>query len=264
MGRNYTRVKGGHNPGKWAYRNKQNSGCMLMLVLIIGLFASLSFISCENNEEDEDLTQPSVPTLQISDICGIWVDSSNSLYYIAIYPSGKYTYCFNNRLIGSGRCSLSDNSLYLNDEYTYASDVVTINKSNNKLILYGSVTNTDFSKEYISGQFIYSSESLSPSIVGARSTSTGGLNQYYDNLYKEISFISDVIFQYVYTGRNKSTLQYKTIAQYTWRYVYRKPYTYGVKLNNGDNVVEIYDFPFVYTPGWGALNLNLDDFIVEQ
>ena len=230
-----------------------------MMLVMISLFG---FISCTEDEDNEDFSQPTTPTLQLSDICGVWVNPSNSLYYIAIYPSGKYTYCFNNELIGSGKCSLNDNTLCLNDDYTYKSDLITVNMSENKLTLYGNVTKINLTKEYISQQFIYSSESLSPSIIGVKETSTGGLNKYYNNLYTEISFISDLIFEYVYTGRHRNTYQYKTIAHYIWRYVYREPYTYGIKLNQGDGLVEIYDFSFTYSEFWG-LDLNLEQFRVQ-
>lgn len=264
MERNYTKTKREYNPIKLGCHSKKSRKCWLVLMLAIGLFTNFTLISCANDDENEELSKPNEPTLELSDISGVWVNPSNSLYYIAIYPSGKYTYCFNNRLIGSGRCSLDNKTLYLYDEYTYASDKVCIDKMNNKLTVYGNVTNMKSSKEYVSNQFIYSSESLSPSIAGVKKTSTGGLNYYYDNLNKEISFISDMVFQYVYTGRNKYSNQYKTITHYTWRYVYRKPYTYGIKLNQEDYVVEIFDFPFTYTTGWGTLDLDPDDFIVEQ
>ena len=80
---------------------------------------------------------------------------------------------------------------------------------------------------------------------------------------EEINFISDVIFEYKYTGRKKGTLDYKTISHYTWRYVYRKPYTYGIQINSENANVEIFDFPFIYEPNWGTLELKLDDFRVQ-
>jgi hypothetical protein len=41
MGRNYTRVKGGYNPGEWAYKRRKNDGCLTSIILMIGLFTSI-------------------------------------------------------------------------------------------------------------------------------------------------------------------------------------------------------------------------------
>lgn len=267
MKQNYTKTRRICDTSKWITHSTQHRTEGLMSLILIGLCICFSFISCGKTEEDEEVTPPSEPTLELSDICGVWTKSNNSLYYIAIYPNGKYSYCFNNRTISSGICSLSDNTLYLTDEYTFVSDQVTVKKNANELSLSGYITNIYSAKEIITHPFIHSSESLSPSIAGIRKTSSGGLNMYYDNLKEEIAFLTDVIFRYEYSGRHKSTHQYKTISQYTWRYVYRKPYTYGIKINtanNENNTVEIYDFPFIYNPDWGTLDLGLDGFIIEQ
>ena len=220
--------------------------------------------SCTSEKDTVDETnQENTQKLQFSDICGVWVDNNNDLYYIAIYPSGKYSYCFNNKMIGSGVCTLNDNILCLNDEYTNASDNISIQYLNSTLTLSGDITKFNLISEHIYKQFIKSSESLSPSVVGKKKTATGGLNMYYDNLRQEISFTSNIIFEFNYTGTSRSTGQYKTISHYTWRYVYRKPYTYGIKINDNNNIVEIYDFPFLYMPNWDALELRIDSFKVQ-
>ena len=231
------------------------------------LFISfLCFCSCEKNVTSNDYKKPenTIQTTKYEDICGVWVDSKNELYYIAIYPNGRYTYCINDQLIGSGNCTLTKNRLTLNNGYTYASDVITITKSGTQITLNGYISNNESQKINISKSFAFKKdEELSPSAAGISKTSTGGLNYYYDNLKTEITFTSDYILKYKYTGRSKSTREYKTIKEYTWHYVYRKPYTYGIKFNGGSGLVEIYDFPFVYTPNWGTLDLYLDSFRIQ-
>ena len=235
---------------------------MKKIINFIFILPLMLLCSCGGGNE-ENLEQD-IPTLQLKDICGVWVDSSNKLYYISINQNGRYTYCLNDKLIGSGKCTLEKNTLVLNDDYVYSSDLITINKLNNKLSMQGKVSKMNSSKESINKQFVLSeSEQYSPSISGVNKTATGGLNKYYDNLKQEINFISDVIFEYKYTGRKKGTLDYKTISQYTWRYVYRKPYTYGIQINSENANVEIFDFPFIYEPNWVPLWLDLDDFRVQ-
>lgn len=51
MGRNYKKVTGGYNPGEWAYRRKQKSGCIVTLYIIIGLL-SFTFFSCSKDDDD--------------------------------------------------------------------------------------------------------------------------------------------------------------------------------------------------------------------
>ena len=119
-------------------------------------------------------------------------------YNISINQNGRYTYCLNDKLIGSGKCTLEKNTLVLNDDYVYSSDLITINKLNNKLSMQGKVSKMNSSKESINKQFVLSeSEQYSPSISGVNKTATGGLNKYYDNLLLIIG-TPNLVYQFLY------------------------------------------------------------------
>ena len=95
MKQNYTKTMRICDTSKWITHSTQNKTEGLASLILIGLCICFSFISCGKTEEDEEVTPPSEQTLELSDVCGVWTKSNNSLYYIAIYPNGKYSYCFN-------------------------------------------------------------------------------------------------------------------------------------------------------------------------
>ena len=223
----------------------------------------LFLISCSNDEKQITEIIEEESYLQIDDICGVWVSPNNKLHYIAIYPSGRYTYCFNNSAIGSGTYSLGKNTLTLNDGYSYESYKFDLTRDGNNLNLNGAVNYINSNLVHISITYRLSNEELSPSIEGKKLHTNGGLNAKYDNLDQILRFESEYILKYEYTGTSKKTGQRKTISEHTWYYAYRKPYTYCYKLNEEKDGLEIYDFPFTYIQDWGTLDIRLDDFRIQ-
>ena len=231
------------------------------------LFLTISLMFCngcdplgttnENNKEEK----PETPSLTVDDISGVWVDPSNEWYYISIYPSGRYTYCLNEKLIGSGNYRLDGEKLTLNNNYTYSSDVIDVSVSNGKLTISGEVSDWKSQKTYIHLQFNMTNEQFSSSVIGSSLSCSGGLNKYYDKVKKEIKFISDVNFTYESIGLLKSTGKWKTLSDITFYYVYRNPYTYGLRIG-GDDEVEIYVFGFTEKPG-DSLSFDLSNFRVN-
>ena len=220
--------------------------------------------SCDKKTFEEDVQKPSSSSLKNSDLFGVWTDPSNKLYYITFYPDGSFTYCFNDKMVGTGNYSLENDSVILSNTFTYNTDNLKIAINSNKMTLSGNVMDFRRNIKTINISYVYSStEDYSPSIAGISKSASGGLNAYYSNCTEKIEFISDKNFIYEYSGKSKKTGRYETIKQHMWRYVYRKPYTYGLKLNDICESVEIYDFPFVYTKDYGLLDLDLNQFRIQ-
>ncbi len=236
--------------------------------MLFYFLAFIVFCGCESDGDSADNNssqkQPDEPSLTLSDIKGVWVDMGNPLYYVAIYSNGRYTFCLNDMLIGSGKCVLEKGTLTFHNEYTYVSDKVAVALLGDRLVVKGQVTDHKQVVHSINKQFqLNSNEQLSPSLAGYSNYWTGGLNVYYDNTRVDLTFTSDYIFVYEHTGRSKKTGQYSTIRYYMWYYVYRKPYTYGFKINEDCPRVEIYDFPFVYDPNAGCIDFRLADYRIQ-
>ena len=231
------------------------------VVLLTTLFFCVSCDPFEKETEVNSTEKPETPTLSLKDISGVWVDPANEWYYISIYPSGRYTYCFNEKLIGSGTCELENDQLTLHNNYTYSSDVVKISLNLGQLQIKGEVSDWNLNKTSVFQEFDLSKEEFSQSVVGANISASGGVYKNYDKVKKEITFISDVNFIYESTGKLKTTGEWKTISDKMWYYVYRKPYTYGLRIG-GDNLVEIYKFGFTEEPGY-RLSFNLEDYRVN-
>lgn len=217
---------------------------------------------------EEQPKEPEKTYLQVKDISGVWGSTSNKYGYIAIYPSGRYTCSLNwCTLIGSGTYTLDKDVLTLNDGYTYMSSEVQVSlSSSGTLKLVGKVYDCESQLQTVIEYFeLNKDEALSPSVAGRSYSGSYGLNAYYINTLDEITYESDNIVTYKYSGEYKSTGKRKTIKSYTWRYVYRKPYTY-CHLIEGEysfipKPVELYDFGFAYGD-WG-MYYRLDSYRVE-
>ena len=230
---------------------------LLRLLLIAPLLLSVGCDPIDSNNVNDEPT----PSLTLKDLSGVWVDPSNELYYISIYPSGRYTYCLNDMLIGSGTCVYEDGELTLNNNYTYTSDIIKVSLSNDKLSINGEISDGELQKINVNKRFDLSDEELSKSVVGSHISASGGVPKNYEKIKKEITFISDVNFTYESTGKLKTTGEWKTLSSIMWYYVYRTPYTYGLRIG-GDNEVEIYKFGFTEEPGY-RLSFNLEDYRVN-
>ena len=239
---------------------------LLFLVCLYACEGEIPESAIEEQPKEEEKTY-----LQVKDISGVWGSTSNKYGYIAIYPNGRYTCSLNwCTLISSGTYTLDKDVLTLDDGYTYMSSEVKITlSSSGTLTLIGEVYDCDSKPQGIVEHFkLNKDEDLSPSVAGrGYSLRNGGLNAYYTNTLDDISYESDNILKYEYSGEHKNTGKTKIIRSYTWRYVYRKPYTYCYLIDGEYSFiakpVEIYDFGFAYTPNWGTLDFDLDDYRVE-
>lgn len=216
--------------------------------------------SKQNDINDEDIDVEVEAYLSMRDIEGVWTLENNDLYFISLSPSGHYSFCFNNEIMGSGTFVLNENNLLFNNGYLYSSDKVNVRKDGNKLSLNGNVTTYLLGKKYVNLKFVKSTEQISPSVVGKviPDDDFTGLNEKYKDLETEIIYMTEYVAKYEYTGKSKKTGKRELIKEYVWYYVYREPYTY-TQVQNGNGEVLIYDFSSGVCSGNG---LEFD--LVEQ
>lgn len=228
------------------------------------LFTFLFQLACQESESIID--NPTEIYIQTNDICGVWTNQQDSMYYLALYPSGRYTFCLSDKLIGSGTYILKENTLTLNDGYFFTSNNIRLSLDNGYLKITGCITNIDNINQTINYELKYNpTEELSSSLIGyyKKDVEEGG-NAYYSETITELNFISDNIFTYRKTGKYKNSGSWKTIVDQTRYYVYRKPYTYCYLLNNSPKTLEVYDFKFMYSNDYGYLDgFSLDSWRVK-
>lgn len=211
----------------------------LFYILILVLFSAC-------NQQEEFIDKPDNEDnikLENSDISGVWTLSSNDEYFISFTEGGKYTFCLNDHLMGSGNFNINNNIITLNNSYTNKSDKIEINLSQNTIYIKGDINlfngkNT----ETIKMKLFKSKEAISSSPIGVEHRpGMYGLNKFYDITYIGVKYITDTFAKYECRGINKKTKVEKVIKSHSWYYVYRKPYTYTQEIN-GDGTIIKYDF----------------------
>lgn len=253
-------------------RRSSNSGCMLVLIVMILLSVLISSCSKDNTISDkQESTEESNEQLNESDIAGVWIVNSFSnnpgvwekmpsdLYFLSITESGFYSFCFNKNLMGSGKYTLDKESITLNNYYSFTNDKLKISLNRNELYIEGDLnTFLQNKKEHIKLKLKKSNENISPSVAGTtREPQMYGINIYYDELKMVVSYLTNYNAQYEYSGRQKSTGKRKTLKSYSWYYIYRKPYTYTQEIE-GDGTIVIYNFEDKSPSGY------LDSNIIEH
>lgn len=202
------------------------------------------FFACTKTEVISEKTDYEENTqLENSDISGVWTYISDDEYFISFTEGGKYTFCLNKHLMGSGTYIIKNNTISLNNSYSNKSDKITIYITNDLLDITGDIfLFNSKQQESIRMQFIKSNETVSPSQVGVEhQPQLYGLNQFYDITYIGVKYITDTVVKYEYRGIHKTTKKEKVIKSNSWYYVYREPYTYTQEIG-GDGTVIKYDF----------------------
>lgn len=208
---------------------------MLLCAIII-----VSFVSCSKEENMDEPPVVEDTQIKMSDISGVWALSSNNVYFISFTEGGKYSFCFNNHIMGNGTFSLNDNEVSLYNSYSNKTEKLSVELYQGKPRVKGNVFlfNSEL-EEYFSGDFVKTNESASPSLVGVeKSGGLYGFGPYGETIYDGVTFISDNIakythiFQYYNNGNKKTTNRYY--------YVYRIPIIYTQELEE-DGYIVIYN-----------------------
>lgn len=211
---------------------------------LLYLFILIIISACSKQEEiiDKPDNEDDIK-LENSGISGVWTLSLDDEYFISFTEGGKYTFCLNDHLMGSGTYSINDNIITLNNSYTNKSDKIEIELLQNSIYLNGNIYlfNSEL-QEAVEMKFVKSKEIISPSQVGVEhKPQMPGLNKFYDITYEGVKYITDFLVEYEYRGIHKTTKKEKIIKSNSWYYVYREPYTYTQEIE-GDGTVIKYDF----------------------
>lgn len=222
--------------------NNKKKENMKKILCLLTILPALLFTSCT---KDEDNTKDEIDNiyLSLSDINGVWESDSNNLYFISFTKGGRYSFCFNNQLMGAGNYKLEKNIISLENDYLYTTDVIEVAIVNKKLALKGNLyLFKQQDKKNINLIFDKSTEKTPPSVVGEkRDGGLSGLNAYYENTDVRMVYQTDYIAKYEYDGYSRKNGAYKMIKEHTWFYVYRPPYTY-TQITSEKGEVIIYDF----------------------
>lgn len=210
--------------------------------LLMMLASCLVMMGCQE-EEKEMITEPIKEEVYAtsSDLSGVWEGGEENLYYIAINSDGRYSFCFNNHLMGSGHFTLDKTKLILKNGYTYIYDTLNFKLNGNYLSISGYITKFNrIDKEYISTILRKSNEPYPPSLVGVtwKPSYLEGLNMYYSTFETRVMYLTEYIATYTHRGKLRNTGEWKTLIDETWYYTFREPYTYTQE-TDGDGEVEI-------------------------
>lgn len=218
----------------------------LTLLLFAILFA---FTSCEKDDgstkKDDDPIKDEVKYLSKADIIGVWTKNENDLYFISLSNNGRYTFCFNQQLMGAGNYTLEKDSIIFSNGYLHTLDKMKISLNNNQLIFKGRISLFKQEiKQEINLSFTKTDEAFAKSVVGEKWKSSSILN-IYGNKREYVNILSDYTLQYKLVEDN--SLQ-TLIKEEIWFYIYRNSLTY-TQGSTSNGLIHIYKIPF-----WGEFS----------
>lgn len=224
------------------------------------LFVMLLFCVACSKDTNEINTEEEVCYYTPEDIEGVWVHPQNPLYFFSFSRNGRYSYCLNYKLMGSGTYTMKDNKVTLYNGYLGTAQELEIkNVTNEKIHIVGPFYYFKSNESiFCFYELNKSSETCPPSIMGKVLVGQmEPLYVYYDDTDAELIFSSDYIANYKLSGTHRKTGRYEIISRKSWYYVYRPPYTYTQKIDGDGNVViyNLDDYCDIY---------HLDDYIVQQ
>ncbi len=254
-------------------RRSSNSGCMLVLIVMILLSVLISSCSKDNTISDkQESTEESNEQLNESDIAGVWIVNSFSnnpgvwermpsdLYFLSITDSGFYSFCFSPTLMGSGKYNLKNDSIIFYNEYLQITDTIKIEKVNSTLQIQGNIHQFKSNNTIrINLQLKQSNETPATPIIGEQWESNDILSLGGDQ--KEYI---DVLSQYIIKYRRVKANGIETpVKTQNWFYTNRKDLIY-TQISNGDGTIHLYKSPFIYESLTGISSFEIDfDFNID-
>lgn len=210
--------------------------------------------SCSKNDDVQQTQEiPDKTYLKVSDIKGVWTNGDNNLYFISLNSNGRYSFCFNDRLMGAGTYLFDKDTLLLNNGYLYTTDTLFVIIKDTILNINGYIQNfKQVSREKINLSYCKTNEEFSVSKVGEKySTSFLALTGYAKDI---IQYQTDYIAKY---QRVKDNSIQQLIKEEYWFYIFRNGMTYTQKCTETGSVI-IYLFSNEHRLG------AISDKIVKQ
>lgn len=221
----------------------------------IFLFCTIIYTSCSKNELEQDAIQENETNyLTIAEIKGIWTDENNDNFFIHINTNGKYSFCFNQELMGSGEYTLEKDSITFYNKYLSITNKAKVEVKNNKLAIKGKF---QMFKQtgliYVEKQFNKSNEEAPTSIIGKQWKSNKILNKNGDR--REYL---DVLTEYIIKYRLVKADGIETpLKEQNWFYINRKDLLY-TQTNSGNGEIRLYKSPFIYESLTGISSFEID------
>lgn len=222
---------------------------MKKLVFLLTVLPVLFFISCTKDEEEKG----SLSYLTIEDIDGIWNKSNNDLFFISLSKQGKYSFCFNEKLMGAGSFSLDKDQLILDNAYLNTKDVLSVNVIDDRLIIKGNIHLFKQERfENVNLTFNKSNEQTPDYIVGQQWSSTGLPNAVYGSTREFVDITSEHLLRY---RRVKDNALLTLINEENMFYIYRNQLTYTQRIQSDGNI-HIYRLRYGISKDLFSLSMN--------
>lgn len=228
---------------------------VLKMKYVIALICFAVLAACSEDENlNEQIPDNAENGLSVSDIKGIWEGKENDLFFISFSENGKYSFCFNQQLMGSGNYEIDKDSIIFYNQYLSIKDKAKIEINNSTLSIVGSflMFNRDDSMLF-AGHFQKSDEEQPVSLIGEQWRSNKILNVYGDR--REYL---DVLTEYLIKYRLVKADGIETpIRSKTWFYINRKDLLYA-QIKDEDGTIHLYKSPFIYVSRSGISSLEID------
>mgnify|MGYP007008333825 CR=1 FL=1 len=223
--------------------------------LSILLFCTIIFASCSQGELEQETTQEDETNfLTVAEIKGIWIDENNDNFFIYINTDGKYSFCFNQELMGSGEYTLEEDSITFHNKYLSTTDKVKVEVKNNKLTIKGNFQKFKQTEQiYIEKQFHKSNEEAPTSIIGEQWKSNKILNKNGDRR-EYLDVLTEYIIKYRLVRADGIET---TLKEQNWFYINRKDLLY-TQTNSGNGEIKLYKSPFIYESLTGISSFEID------
>lgn len=210
---------------------------------VIALICLAVLTACSEDENLNEQTPDNIKTeLNVSDIKGIWEGKENDLYFISFTENGKYSFCLNPQLMGSGNYKIEKDSIIFYNQYLSITDKAKVEINDSILSIKGSflLFNQDDSMLF-AGDFKKSDEEKPVSLVGEQWKSNKIMTAYGDRR-EYLDFLTEYLIKYRYV---KADGIETPIRSETWFYINRKDLLY-TQIKNEDGTIHLYKSPFIY------------------
>ena len=217
------------------------------IYLMFVLSATLCVLSCSKNDDETTLANPKeqdeqeqqedkTTYIQEGELFGVWAVSGNNngLYFITFSEVGKYSFCFNNTLMGAGTYKLDNNKLTLYNGSLNTKDVLSLEKNNNQIKISGDILKFKTNTKQPISLSIYKTNKEIPISKTGEIFKIWGLHNTYGNVVTYIKYESEFLIKYQYCKDNSLK---QIISEANWFYVYNDGMTYTQDCSGNGEVV---------------------------
>lgn len=195
----------------------------------------LTFSGCGKIEGGEEQS-PETP--KKVDLTGVWESPTNTHTFLIAYPSGEYSLCFSDHIIGYGTYECVGSSLKLTNKYTKKTTSLSFyEQSTGDISISGTMTSFEENSTYnISLKMKKVGNTFPPSQVGWRRRYTDLMNRKYKYFEREFEVVTDYSAIYTSYGSTTTYAALKEVYADTYFYVFKDNILYYQKKGEGDAI----------------------------